>query len=67
MAGVMDTIKGRLGLGPSVTPKEGANAAADTFGGKLARTRETVRDGGKSRIDAAMNEALGMPPPKGQK
>jgi len=66
MATVLETIKGRLGLGPKVAPKEGANAAADKFGGPLGKARDALR-GRQAQIDAAVNESLGMPPPKGQK
>jgi len=66
MAGVMDTIKARLGLGKPVTPQEASNAAADSLGGKAGNAASIIRNR-TSRIDAAVNEAMGMPPPKGQK
>jgi len=66
MAGVMDTIKARLGLGKPVTPQDAANAAADKFGGGIESVVKAKR-GRQAQIDAEMDKQLGMPPPKGQK
>jgi len=66
MATVLETIKGRLGLGPTVAPKEAVNTVANIPGGKFGNARDALR-GRQSQIDAAVNESLGMPPPKGQK
>lgn len=66
MAGVMDTIKGKLGLGPEVKPKDAVNSAANVLGGQTGKAVATLR-GRQAQIDAQLDTAMGMPPPKGQK
>lgn len=66
MAGVLDTIKGKLGLGPQVSPKDAANAAADKLGGGAGNVVKAIR-GRQAQIDAAVDAAVGMPKPRTDK
>lgn len=60
--GVLDIIRDKLS-GKKVDSEKAANAAADTLGGGAGNAVKAIR-GRQAQLDAQLDAAVGMPPPR---